>query len=125
MPDSLLAVFLGGGIGSVLRFAIGIFCKPFFSGFPVHTLLANILAAAVFAFIYFNPKLFHFFSQRQDLLLAGFCGGLSTFSAFSHETFVLFQEKKMMAGVLNIFLNVLICLLVFILFSAKKSGTPS
>lgn len=81
--------FLGGGIGSVGRFALSIAFKDFAVAFPWPTLLANVFATVVIGVIYFCVK-----SQPSSVLLlfaTGFCGRLNTFSAIILETFQLLK----------------------------------
>ena len=94
---SYILVFLGGGLGSVTRFALSSWVKrmwPQDSLSPlVATLCANILATGIVAYLYFIGKPKTAADATVWLLGAvGFSGGLSTFSTFSLETYTLMQE---------------------------------
>ena len=106
--QSLLMVFLGGGLGSLFRYGIAYGMKPFEFTFPYATLAANILSCIVLGF------LVSISTQLSDgvklFLLVGFCGGFSTFSTFSNETFQLFQSGAHLQALLNIGGSILVCL---------------
>ncbi|HQQ94234.1 MAG TPA: CrcB family protein [Bacteroidia bacterium] len=111
-----LLVFLGGGLGSVLRFAIGLIMQKFSASLPLATLLANLIACLVFALTLSIPAL----KQGNHasivfFVLSGFCGGLSTFSAFSYESFMLFRNGMALYALGNITLSVFLCLALFYL----------
>lgn len=107
-----LMVFIGGGAGSLLRFAFAVMARRVFAtGFPIGTLLANLLASfflVIFVYVlkdkFSNPSLYF-------LVVTGFCGGFSTFSTFSYESMLLFQEGNLWMAVANVVLNVAACLL--------------
>ena len=91
---AIVAVFLGGGIGAVLRFgtsqgmlAVGI------APTRLHwaTFAINIMASVALVYVY---KLSPEKSTLQLLLATGICGGWSTFSTFSYETVRLIQEGR-------------------------------
>jgi CrcB protein len=106
---NLLAVFIGGGIGSAFRYGLGKI--PFSYNFPINTFLANIIACFLLAVtIYFVRPQSSFW---QTFVTIGICGGLSTFSTFSKETFELFQTGNYWIALSNIFISVLTCLGVF------------
>ncbi|MGM3161216.1 fluoride efflux transporter CrcB [Dickeya undicola] len=108
MYSTLLAVFIGGGIGSVARWQLSVRFNTLFPQIPAGTLLANLLGAFVIgaAMSYFirQPDLP---PQWKLLLTTGFCGGLTTFSTFSYETVTLLQSGEWTAALFNLLLNLL------------------
>ena len=89
----LFFVFIGGGLGSVLRYIIGRYLNQTGSGFPLGTFTANILGSLLIGIIIGLAAKNNTLSQNQTLLLAtGFCGGFTTFSTFAYENHVLFKS---------------------------------
>ena len=118
-----LYVFIGGGIGSVLRLAFSmLFARWQLTGLAWATLCANVFSCIVFAlvWIYLGGKE-NFLSAYRPLLLTGFCGGLSTFSTFSFETFELFKRGDYGIACLTILLNLILCLFVFAIFAKNTN----
>lgn len=110
-----LLVFLGGGLGSVCRYGLGIWAQPWQSRFPVATLAANGLACVVLGAV-LGLHLGGQIPERWRLLLAtGFCGGFSTFSTFTAETWQLTQSGQTSAALLNVAANMGVCLLGLLL----------
>lgn len=85
---SYLAVFIGGGVGSVARlFVSSQMAKHLGAGFPWGTLAVNLIGAVLIALIIELGALkFQISEQVKYLLVTGFLGGFTTFSAFSLET---------------------------------------
>jgi fluoride exporter len=118
-----LYVFIGGGIGCVLRYGLGAWITRMqYFAFPWSTLLANIVSCLVFAgsvFFLGEKVAFSSTSLVRPLLLTGFCGGLSTFSTFSFETFELVKRGEFTMAFVNILVNTLLCFVIFLLFARK------
>lgn len=116
----LLLVFLGGGIGSVLRFLIGKTLNSTETGFPYGTLAANILGSLIIGIVLGLAVKQNSLSQNQILFLAtGFCGGFTTFSTFAYEnhlflksgdfaSFAIYTIASFVLGFLAVFAGIFI-----------------
>ena len=115
--NAFLLVFLGGGLGSVCRYAISTFTGNSQNGFPLGTFIANVLSCIILAFlmIYFYKKGLD--QKMQLLFMTGFCGGFSTFSTFSAETFRLIQDGHYSVASVYVISSILICCsLIFLIY---------
>ena len=104
---------MGGGVGSMLRYLTGrlVPMTLFGSSFPNAILFVNILASFVLGAVAGWVVNRAAGEEARVLIGVGFCGGLSTFSSFSYDTAVFLQNGRLMAALLNIGLNVVLCLL--------------
>lgn len=105
-----LLVFIGGGLGSVCRLGISQLLQRFQINFPWATLLANALSCLIFGMVAEALVKNTLSPQYRFLLLTGFCGGLSTFSTFTNETWLLWYEGSFLYAVANSLLNLFVCL---------------
>lgn len=116
MPEmTAVLVFLGGGVGSLCRYAIGLWMQPWQERYPAATLLANGLACLILGLV-LGLHVAHGLPARWRLLLGtGFCGGFSTFSTFTAETWQLGQSGQYAAALVNVFLNLAVCMITFLI----------
>ena len=88
-----LAVALGAALGALLRWRAGLWLNAMWTGFPLGTLLVNAVGGLLIG------SALAWFEQSPDellrlLLVTGFLGGLTTFSAFSVESLLLLQHGE-------------------------------
>lgn len=109
---AFLLVFVGGGVGSVLRYVTSRLIPATLTGspFPLAILVVNVLASAVLGVVV-GWGMNRLADDVRLLVGVGFCGGLSTFSSFSADTLALLQHGRTGTALLNIGLNVTCCLL--------------
>jgi CrcB protein len=115
---SILLVFLGGGVGSTVRFLISRNFNSYFQSFFLGTFLVNSIGCLLFGlFIGLSFRGNYLTDQQTLLLTTGFCGGFTTFSAFAFEKyellnngaylqFLLYFTSSILIGVLAVALGV-------------------
>lgn len=101
-------VFLGGGLGCLARFSLTQFVNHLIkSSFPFGTFVSNMFACILLALFVIGAREYSEQSSWiQPLLIIGFCGGFSTFSAFSNESVQLIDQGNILLAALNIFISV-------------------
>ena len=122
MIRSLIMVFLGGGLGSMVRFSLGRWISALHNHhFPFGTLLVNIIACFILGLIIGLADHRQIFTPPARLFwTVGFCGGFSTFSTFSHETFYLIQSGFNLSMIAYVALSLLFC--VFAVYLGLFAG---
>lgn len=105
---------MGGGAGSLARYGVGKLMSNLMPlGFPYGTLMANIISSFILGmFIGMTSGRFDNFNGWKFFVAIGFCGGFSTFSTFSAETFELFKNGLYQYAFISIVANLLICFLM-------------
>src|SRR6185369_9984374 len=108
---SIILVFLGGALGSVLRFSLSKWVNALHSHhFPWGTLVVNVVACFTLGVIIGLADHRQLITPPARIFWTiGFCGGFSTFSAFSHETLILFQNGFTTSLLLYVLMHLLLC----------------
>lgn len=106
----ILAVGSGGFIGAVFRYLISVFAlsQSPDSKFPIGTVTANLIGCLLIGLL---AGLFELKSwgnpEFRLFIFVGILGGFTTFSTFSHETFLLFENGKLLMSLANLAVQVL------------------
>jgi CrcB protein len=110
---TIFYIALGGGLGSVLRYLTTVVMnKNVQATFPYATFVTNIFGCLLIG-------LFFGYLEKQNtvspdlklFLITGFCGGYTTFSAFSNENVQLLQSNQILIAFLYISLSVFLGLM--------------
>jgi CrcB protein len=108
---TLILIAVGGAAGSVLRYLLGGAVQHLSPrGFPTGTLSVNVLGClliGILARLFLNVQTA---ASMRALLIVGFCGGFTTFSAFSHETVALVEGGEYTRAAAYVFLSTALCL---------------
>lgn len=101
-----LFVGIGGFVGSVCRYLMGLLPIETSQGFPVKTLLTNVIGAFVIGIIAAAAAKNSSLNPRMVLLLkTGFCGGFTTFSTFAYETGSMMEKGQTGLALLYVVLS--------------------
>jgi fluoride exporter len=106
----LLAVGVGGFVGSVARFWVsGVVSRWFNSGFPYGTLAVNVLGCMLLGGMMSLVEFRQLFGPHLRALIAlGMLGGFTTFSTFGYETFALLRDNEYLLALGNVAANVVV-----------------
>ena len=111
---ALILVFVGGAIGSMCRFWLsGFVAERFGETFPYGTLIVNLVGSWIIGLAagwiaHFNDPFWA--SAAKQLLMVGICGGLTTFSSFSLQTWNLMLSGRWGSAFTNVLVSTILCL---------------
>lgn len=106
MFSTFLAVLIGGAVGSVARWYLGLKMNVITPVVPLGTLSVNLIGAFIIGLaIAIFGRMNSVDPVVKALITTGFCGGLTTFSTFSLEVVTLLQMGRFGDALLNIALN--------------------
>ncbi len=121
MFSTLLQVALGGAIGASLRYltGVGVF-RLFGPGFPLGAITVNIVGSFVMgAFVVYAAN--RGATYLAPFVMTGILGGFTTFSAFSLETYTLFERGAVGQAGLYVVLSVVLSVMALVagIFAAR------
>jgi fluoride exporter len=127
---SFLSVAIGSALGGMLRFAVGLLAARAEQMLPLSavwsTMLINIGGSFLIGYISTATAAGSRFPLSQEarlFLMVGFCGGFTTFSSFSLQTFDLLRSGSPWKAASNVLLSVALCLAAVVLGHQAGSGT--
>ncbi len=114
MPvTTVLLIALGGALGTLARFFVGLAAAPVSQSLPWGTIGINVAGSFVIGFVgtltlaggrYPWPESLRLFA------MVGFCGGFTTFSTFSLQTLDLLRGGAPLRAAINVLVSVVLCL---------------
>ena len=107
-----LLLALGGALGTLARFGLSLVAAPYSQALPWGTILINVLgsfAIGAFGTLTLAQGRYPVSEDLRLFVMVGFCGGFTTFSAFSLQTFDLLRSGAMLRAAINVTVSVLMC----------------
>ncbi len=124
-----LWVMLGSALGGLLRFTLGRITPTWNSHLPWSTILINVIGSFFIGFfgtLTFTGSRYQASENIRLFVMVGICGGFTTFSSFSLQTFDLARGGALWRALINIGLSVILCLAAVALGHrlGQHEGTP-
>ena len=119
-PSLLMAIASGGAVGALLRFFVQYYSTSLFGlTFPWGTLFVNVLGCGLIGLIsgYWTSPDFAMSVELRGALVIGCLGAFTTFSAFSLDSLVLFQNGELLRAAFNVVGTLTFCLVAVALGS--------
>ncbi|AVX04413.1 fluoride efflux transporter CrcB [Maritalea myrionectae] len=123
---SYLLVGLGGAFGAMGRFGVGqLIMRWGLTGWPYATLAVNIVGSFLMGLVIAllartTPEWSH---SARLLLATGFCGGFTTFSAFSLDFIALYERGQMLSALMYLGLSVILSIAALFAAMALVRGS--
>lgn len=107
---NILVVAVGGALGSVLRYLVGLFVQARGSfTFPWATLIVNLVGCFFIMLVVTIGATATLSTNLRLFLVTGVMGGLTTYSSFDYETTKLLQEGATLSAFVNVALTLIAC----------------
>ncbi len=123
-PGLIFAIAAGGAVGALMRFFVQHYSTNILGlTFPWGTLFVNVLGCGIIGLIsgYWTVTGFQISLEIRGALVIGCLGAFTTFSAFSLDTMVLFQNGEIIRASMNVLSTVILCLVAVAIGSMMGS----
>lgn len=125
MIKAFIAIFVGGGLGSVLRYGVQLVLheRIVAYSFPWATFAVNVIGSFLIGLFYAVSSKFNLSEELRLFLTAGLCGGFTTFSTFSNDSLAMIRQGDTIVCLIYIVLSVILGVFACLLGSTVcKSG---
>lgn len=112
MLKTIFFIAVGGALGAVMRYLSQVTVYELVGrSFPYGTLFVNVTGSFLMGLLsIFLVEKFNLGAEWHMAILIGVLGSFTTFSTFSLETLVLFEQGDMFKAMTNIMLSVVLCI---------------
>lgn len=112
-----LSIVLAGGLGALLRYLLGrATINVGLTALPFGTLLANTLGCFLMGYLSWAMiEKWQLSKEAQVIVLTGFLGGFTTFSAFSLEVLAMLEQGSGLRAAIYLSIKVILCILMCML----------
>ena len=119
----LMSIFIGGGIGSVLRYGMQLLMQGHSNPhvFPWATFCTNTIGCFCIGLFYAAASHLNLSAETRLFLTTGLCGGFTTFSTFSNESFLMLREGNF--GLLAAYILSSLVIGIAAVFAGSMAGT--
>lgn len=113
MFKMMLLAGAGGFVGTCVRFLVGKWSSAIFHGaFPLGTFLVNIIGCFIIGLLFGLLEKVHVMTPADVILITGFCGGFTTFSAFANDMWILGTKGDWTTFILYLLLSLVVGILL-------------
>ena len=113
---NFILVIIGGGLGSLLRYISTLGINAAFNNkFTLGTFFVNCVGSLLIGFFVYSFDLFSVDNKWKILIVTGFLGGYTTYSAYSNETINYILTGNLKYAIINVLIHNVICLLLVLM----------